>query len=130
MPVATHFKFVFRGEFISTPEQWSMSMKFSRDNPAGADASYGDINQGSVDTAVAAFFAGGRFNNRVRCTGWRAYQIGTDGLTEGNPLITEYERALDGSTCPVPLSHCRAIYVSAPPTLSTTPSTAPPSPSR
>lgn len=88
---STHFKFVFRGVFINTPEQWSFSAKFSRDNPAGADASYGDIDDGAVTSALATFIGGGRFNVRTRATGWRAYQIGTDGLTEGNPLIVELE---------------------------------------
>lgn len=90
MPVATHFKFVFRGEFISTPETWSFSLKYSRDNPAGADASYGDVSSSGVDSAIAAFIANSRFNTRVRCTDWRLYQIGSDGLTEGNPTIREF----------------------------------------
>lgn len=89
MPVPTHFKFVFRGIFETTPETWSFSMKFSRDNPAGPDAQVSDIDEGAVTTAVDTFFGSASAGIPSRCvlTDWRAYEIGTDGLMENNPLI-------------------------------------------
>jgi len=86
MAVPTHFKIVVRGVFLNTPEEWSFSLKYSRDNPAGADATYTDIVQQGVSDAIATFMGSSTFNTGTRATEWRAYQIGTDGLTEGNPL--------------------------------------------
>ena len=90
MPVPTHMKIVVRGVFNATPEEWTYSMKFSRDNDGVPDAGIGDINQGDVTAALTAFHASSLFTAQVWVTGWRAYVIGEDGTMEGNPLVVEY----------------------------------------
>lgn len=89
MPVPTHFRFVVRGEFTGTPEEWSFGMHFSRDTPAAPDANLSDVDEGAVTTAVTQFFAGGESRIPLACkvTDWRMYAIGTDNHMEGNPLI-------------------------------------------
>lgn len=90
MPVPTHMKFVFRGKFLNTPEEWSFGLKVSRDNPGGADASYGEIVEPTVDAACHALLDNANFASSVVMTDWRAYVIGTNGLTEGNPMLREF----------------------------------------
>lgn len=91
MAVPTHFRFTIRGIFKGTEETWSNVFHFSRDNPQGQDANLGDINEESIDTAVAAFYGSGFVNNLVEVADWRMYVIGTDGKMEGNaPLLREY----------------------------------------
>lgn len=87
MATPVHMKFVFRGVFLDTPEEWSFSAKFSRDNEIGADATVNDIVQSGVDAAVYGLLTNASFATNVECTEWRAYQIGPSGLMEGNPLI-------------------------------------------
>ena len=111
MPVPTHMKFVFRGIFNGTPEEWSFSLKCSRDNVASTDAGYGDIVQQGVTDALVALIATSNFQSSVWCTGWRAYVIGTDGLTEGNPLIVEFPvsseiKGLSSTRFPTDISLC------------------------
>lgn len=92
MATPVHMKFTFRGVFLGTPEEWSFGARFSRDNEAGADASIGDIDQAGVTTALGALIAqsgGGTFSAAVKCTDWRAYQIGPTGVMEENPLIVD-----------------------------------------
>jgi hypothetical protein len=90
--VPTHFKFVFRGVFVNTPEEWSFGCKFSRTNPGEADAGYDDIDQGAVDAALGTLLGNAYFHAGVKATDWRAYVIGTDGHMETNaPLLREFE---------------------------------------
>ena len=102
MPVPTHMKFVFRGIYFGSEEEWSTSLKVSRDNPGGADASYGEIVESTVDDACAAFFGTSLFSSAVRLTEWRAYVIGTNGLTEGNPMIRELATPIQGTASATP----------------------------
>lgn len=88
MAVPTHFKFTIRGHFKDTPEQWSFGFHMTRDNPAGADANYGDIDEGAVTSAFATMFNTPYFSNVVEATDWRCYQIGTNGKMETpSPLL-------------------------------------------
>jgi len=87
MPVKTHFRFVFRGVFVDTPEIWSYSMKFQRDVESGTDAGLDDIDEGAVEDALTSFHADPMFQSNVKCTEYRVYQIGTDNRMQGNPLL-------------------------------------------
>lgn len=91
MPVPTHFRLVVRGHFDSSPEEWSFSTKYSRDSPAAPDADLGDINEGGVTTAIQTLLQSANFQSNVVADDWRMYQIGTDGLMEGDgPLLHEF----------------------------------------
>lgn len=90
MTVRTHFKIVFRGKFDGTPETWTFSTKWRRNVEEGPDAGLADINQTAVTTALSGLLNTADFQSSVWCTGWRAYQIGTDGKMEGNPLIVDF----------------------------------------
>jgi len=89
--VPVHFKFTFRGDFLETPEHWSFGFHMKRDNPADDDAHVGDIDEGAVTTALDTFFSSGvgQIPNNAKCTDWRAYEIGPDGLMENNPLVQD-----------------------------------------
>lgn len=90
MAVKTHFKIVFRGVFNNTPEEWSFSTKWSRSVGAGGDAGTGDISESGVNAALSAFMNTAAFADNVWCTGWRAYQIGTNNKAETEPKIVEF----------------------------------------
>lgn len=113
MTVPTHFRIVFRGDFVSTPEHWSFGMHFSRSVDGIGDADVGDIDESAVTTALTTFFANA--NSAVpgvaKATDWRAYQIGTDGKMEGNPLVVDVSQANivgtgSGYTCPPQIACC------------------------
>jgi hypothetical protein len=88
MAVPTHFKFTLNGVFTGTPEIWSTGFHFNRKRPLGTDAGLGDINEGTVTSAITAFIGSALFNTTVTLVDWRAYVIGTDGHMEGNgPLL-------------------------------------------
>jgi hypothetical protein len=91
MPVPTHLRVVFRGEFVGTPETWSFGLKFSRDNPAGDDANLGDIDIAGMATDCGTFMgtSGARFPGHCKLLDVRGYIIGTDGKMEGNPEIVD-----------------------------------------
>lgn len=93
MPVKTHLKIVFRGDFAGTPEEWSYSTKWSRAVIGGPDAGVNDINGAAVLTALQAFHNNARFPSAVRVQEWRAYVIGTDGRMEGNPRLEDLSSA-------------------------------------
>lgn len=93
MTVLTHLKIVFRGDFQGTPEEWSYSTKWSRNVVGGPDATVNDIDQSAVNAALTAFHNNARFPSAVRVQEWRAYQIGTDNLMEGNPLLVDLSGA-------------------------------------
>jgi len=87
MPVPTHFRFVFRGRFQDTPEEWSFGVKFSRNVPLGGDADLSAINETTVTNAVLALFASSRFQGHIAGVDWRAYVIGTNGKMEGSERL-------------------------------------------
>jgi len=89
MPVKTHFRIVFRGVFDGSPEIWSFSTKFGRARPLGTDATLEDLDEGTISAAAAAFIETSDFQSNVKLTEWRAYQIGTDGKMEGDPLLVD-----------------------------------------
>lgn len=89
MTVPTHFRIVFRGVFEGTPEIWSYSTKWRRDVTTGGDAELGQLIESDITTAATAFHADTMFTQGTRLMEWRAYQIGTDGKMEGDPLITD-----------------------------------------
>lgn len=89
MPVRTHFRIVFRGVFLSTPEIWSYSTKWRRDIEEGGDATLEDLDQGAITDAASAFHADTMFQSNVSLTEWRAYVIGTNGKMEGDPLLVD-----------------------------------------
>lgn len=94
MAVPTHFKFTFRGKFLNTSEIWSFGVHFNRNVLAGPDAGLADVNESAVTAAITQLIAGsgfGVFNTYTQVTDWRAYQIGTDGRMEGNPLVVDIE---------------------------------------
>lgn len=91
MTVPTHFRFTVRGDFVGTPEHWSFGFHMSRDVAGNPDAKISDIDQAQVTTAITTFWAGGggQTPTDTKVTDWRAYQIGTDGLMEENPLVVD-----------------------------------------
>lgn len=91
MPVPTHFKFVFRGVFDNTEETWSFGMHFTRTVEAGPDAGVGAIDTSGVTTALGTFFNTAAAGIPTWCTAtdWRAYEIGTDGRMENEPLLVD-----------------------------------------
>lgn len=91
MPVPTHLRVVFRGVFLTTPETWSFGLKFSRDNTVGTDAGYGDFDLGAMKDAFTNMVQQGdsKWPTNAELSDIRAYIIGTDGLTEGTPLLEE-----------------------------------------
>lgn len=92
MPVPTHFRMTVRGIFVGTEETWSNVFHFNRDNIASTDAQLGDVHEGEVDDAVAAFYGSGFVSPLVEVSDWRFYIIGTDNKMEGNgPKLREYE---------------------------------------
>ena len=104
MPVPTHLRVVFRGTFKTTPETWSFGLKFSRDNPAGDDASLSDIDIPGMASACGTFFntTAAKIPTDVLLTDVRGYIIGTDGRMEGNPEIVDVTSSTyDGAVAPV-----------------------------
>lgn len=102
MPVPTHFKIVFRGVFDGSPEEWSFGTHWKRDSAnANPDATISDINVGQVTAAATALIGGTEgplFSTGVKLTEWRAYQIGTDGKMQGNPLINILGTPVSGTS--------------------------------
>jgi hypothetical protein len=95
-------KFVFRGVFANTPEEWSFSLKFSRDNTAGVDATVGEIADEEVTNTITGLINTGHFPSTVHHTEWRAYAIGPDGKMEGNPLIAVHPTPIQGAAAATP----------------------------
>lgn len=87
MATPVHMKFVFRGVFLDTPEEWSFSAKFSRDTPEAADTTVDDVSETGVDAALYGLLNNSSFATNVQVTDWRAYDIGPLGKMEGLPLI-------------------------------------------
>ena len=90
MPVHPHLKIVFRGVFVGTPEEWSFSTKFSKDNDQGADATPADVDRGGVAAALHGLLSNVNFPTWVQANEMRIYEIGANGLTVGNPRIEEF----------------------------------------
>jgi hypothetical protein len=89
MPVKPHIKMVFRGVFTNSPEIWSFSTKWSKDVQFSRDADVSDITTANVTSALAAFLGSPLFQNNVKATDWRAYDIGSNGKMTGNPLLVD-----------------------------------------
>lgn len=89
MPVPTHFKFTFRGIFNNSPEQWSFGAHFKRDVGSAEDSGVDDINQGAVTSALSALMQNVGMGGDVWATDWRAYEIGTNGKMQNNPLLVD-----------------------------------------
>lgn len=93
MTVPKHIKIVFRGIFNTTEEEWSFSTKWDMVHTGDPDGDIGNIDAGGVHDALTGMLATANFSSVVWCTGWRAYEIGTNGLMEGNPRIEEFDPA-------------------------------------
>lgn len=101
MAVPTHFKFVFRGVFENTEEEFSFSAKFQRSIAAGPDAELSDIDQAAVTAATAAFYGNGTvggFSASTLLTEWRAYVQDTTNHMEGNPLLVPLAAPIRGGS--------------------------------
>lgn len=103
MTVPRHLKFVFRGVFVGTPEEWSFGLHYNSDHEGGADASYDNVDSGTVDDAITAFMGSAIFPAWVQCSDWRLYDIGTNGKTQGNPFLRFFDPGSEphGSGAPV-----------------------------
>jgi hypothetical protein len=88
--VPTHLKIVPRGIFAGSPEQWSFSVKFNRQVAGGTDLDVDSIDETDMTTALTGLLNNSSFAGGVKCTEWRAYQIGSDGLTVGTPRLFAY----------------------------------------
>lgn len=99
-----HTKLVIRGQYAGTSEEWSIGHKFSKylgvdylqagiaggpvPNPApplDQTANIDLINEAQLKAAVGAFFGTAMFSSHVWVREVRAYHIGPDGKTVGNP---------------------------------------------
>jgi len=87
--VHTHFRIVFRGVFTASPEIWSFSTKWARDVSQGPDTGLDNIDETTVTNAAKAYIGSFQFQNNVKLTEWRAYQIGTNGKMEGDPKLVD-----------------------------------------
>jgi hypothetical protein len=87
VPVHKHFRIVFRGVFVGTPEIWSFSTKWRNVQDSGPDADLSDISDEQVTNAIGTYINSSDFQTIVRATEWRAYLIGTDGKMDGDPKI-------------------------------------------
>lgn len=87
MAVIPHLKLVFRGTVLNTPEEWSISLKFKSDAPFDIDPGTGNIHADQILDAGQAYFAAARFSQWMQWEEWRAYNIGTNGLMDGNPRV-------------------------------------------
>lgn len=98
MPVVkTHFRISVRGIFVGTPEIWQYGLKYERDLAGGADTTLSDVSASAVETALKTFHGQSFFCSTTRLTEFRVYQIGTDGLMEGNgPLLNVLASAQNG----------------------------------
>lgn len=93
MAVPRHLKVVIRGIFANTPEIWSYSLRFDRTLWGEGDAHAEDMSSSGMTAALAALHNTSSFSNGCKVTGWRAYDIGSDGRMEGNPKVVEFAPA-------------------------------------
>jgi hypothetical protein len=93
MSYLPHCRIVIRGFFINTPEEWSFSTKWLKHYSDLNDLDINNIDESGMLGAVTTLIASGLFNNRVQCSGWRAYDIGSDGNMVGNPRVVEIPTA-------------------------------------
>lgn len=92
MGVTPHFRFVVRGLFDGSPEEWSTSCHFTRQSENFPDAGIDDVNEGNVTSAVDSFFGSNLFPADVVLGDWRMYAIGPNGKMQGNgPLLHTYD---------------------------------------
>lgn len=101
MTFVKHFKFTFRGIFTNTPEIWSFGCHMSRLFAGAPDAGVDDIDNDAVTSALRALLSNGgssTFGQAVHATDWRAYEIGTNGRMEGNPLVVDVSADSIGGT--------------------------------
>ena len=96
MPVPKHMRIVFRGEFTGSPETWSFSQKFTSTLTGSFDADASDVHLDQCGEAFDAYFhqAAAQWPSSAKLTDIRAYKIGTNGKTEGDPNILDVS-ALD-----------------------------------
>lgn len=85
MAVPKHLKIVFRGIFATSPEEWSFSTKWNSDLTGTWDAEPDNIDEGGILDAATGLFNSSKFAGGMKMIEWRAYNIKSDGLTEGNP---------------------------------------------
>lgn len=84
MSVPTHIRVAVRGSFAGTPEAWSNTFHFSRENGAAPDADYAEIDVDGMLADCAAFYGSSDFCSTVVVDDVRAYVIGTNGRMQGN----------------------------------------------
>lgn len=104
MPVPTHFRFTFRGDFVGTPEHWSFGLHYRRNIDLGPDAGLADIDKAAVTSAVDFFFSlnGVKIPSNAKMTDWRVYQIGTDGKAEGDIHVEDVSAlTVTGAATPI-----------------------------
>jgi hypothetical protein len=98
--VPVHFKLVVRGVFLTTPETWSFSTKYSRDKAGLPDLGSDDVDGPQITTAVTTLLANSHFSSAVGVSDWRMYAIGPDGLMsnpEGPKMVTFAPGAIKGT---------------------------------
>jgi hypothetical protein len=88
-----HMKIVFRGIFLNTPEEWSFSTKWDIEHTGDPDGDIGNIDATGIRNALTGMLSTASFHSSTQCTGWRAYEIGSDGRMQGNPRIEEFATA-------------------------------------
>lgn len=104
MPVPTHFRFTFRGDFVGTPEHWSFGLAYEREVGAGGDAGIDAVDKAAVTAATDFWFGGNgsRIPNNAKMTDWRLYVIGADGKAEGDIHVEDVSAiSVTGASAPV-----------------------------
>jgi len=89
MPYPKHNRFVVRGNFGTSGEEWSYGLKFTSDVTAGADVLPQDWDVSAITGAVNNFHDNSYFATSTLVTGWRGYQIGADGRLIGDNMHRE-----------------------------------------
>lgn len=87
MPWPKHNRLVVRGTIGTTKEEWSYSLKFNSEIPTASDVLPQDWDQSAVTAALVAFHHTANFQAGFAVTGWRGYQIGSDGNLIGDNMV-------------------------------------------
>lgn len=89
MPIPKHFRFVFRGSFVGTPEAWSFGVHFRNQTDGNPDASLDDVDMDTLVSAWVTLAGGANMPTWARLDDVRAYLIGTNGRAVGNVKVKD-----------------------------------------
>lgn len=85
MPVPQHLRAVWRGTFGATEEIWSFGLNFQKVKTGEQDLGVEDFGAAALITATQGLLQTAYISSGVKCTEIRLYDIGTNGLMQGDP---------------------------------------------